>query len=498
MTDRPDIARRSPRRPAGRGGFSFAEVLFAVIILGVGFILVAAIFPVAIQQTQSTVEDAAAAAAARQAAGVISAVPTAVPNPQYLPFPTSAQLMTNPSVAVAQLTLFPPTVKAYVPPPATAIPTAGTVPPPAIVVPFTGPRLDAVRGNLVNATDGRFAYVPFYRRENGAPVAQLIVIAVTARNRPVFDPLNDVAMPNNYLGANVAVTYADAATRTTAQNGTAYTVYPDTLTYSGTIPIGEGCSVLAGTNNRSYQLGPALFTTSGTPKYALEAGNGVSVAPGPDGLWGTPDDVLDTAVNNGPAVPTGTLQPVGAYARIFPAAGSVGGRITLSTNLTYAVAAQSNVNGGTTDTQNVAPAAAVPGTFVIVADDYPYDPTTGPTAGTFVLPANTTTTVGAVNGRIYRLGQPVPVDTVNKPYVAPGTFELDPQYATVPQGTTVDVVPIPLNVSPKTNPRARVWLVGAGRTSALTTTDAAPAATLTTYGGPAQDIGVYTTLFPVQ
>ena len=42
------------RRPFARGrgsrGFSFTEVLFAVMILGIGFIMVAAIFPVAIQQ----------------------------------------------------------------------------------------------------------------------------------------------------------------------------------------------------------------------------------------------------------------------------------------------------------------------------------------------------------------------------------------------------------------------------------------------------------------
>ena len=51
----PDPSWRRSRR-----AFSFVEVLFAVIILGVGFIMVAAIFPVAIQQTQATVEETAA------------------------------------------------------------------------------------------------------------------------------------------------------------------------------------------------------------------------------------------------------------------------------------------------------------------------------------------------------------------------------------------------------------------------------------------------------
>ena len=40
-----------------RSAFTFLEVLFAIMILGIGFILVAAIFPAGIKQTQATVED---------------------------------------------------------------------------------------------------------------------------------------------------------------------------------------------------------------------------------------------------------------------------------------------------------------------------------------------------------------------------------------------------------------------------------------------------------
>ena len=38
-------------------GFSIVEVMFAIMILGIGFILVAAMFPVAIQQNQATVDE---------------------------------------------------------------------------------------------------------------------------------------------------------------------------------------------------------------------------------------------------------------------------------------------------------------------------------------------------------------------------------------------------------------------------------------------------------
>src|SRR3954465_7052307 len=44
-----------------RRGFTFTEVMFAVILLGIGFIMLAGMFPVAIQQTQSTVEESISA-----------------------------------------------------------------------------------------------------------------------------------------------------------------------------------------------------------------------------------------------------------------------------------------------------------------------------------------------------------------------------------------------------------------------------------------------------
>lgn len=46
----------APRQPRG---FSFIEVLFAILILGIGFLLIAAMLPVAIKQTQATRNDVA-------------------------------------------------------------------------------------------------------------------------------------------------------------------------------------------------------------------------------------------------------------------------------------------------------------------------------------------------------------------------------------------------------------------------------------------------------
>src|SRR5688572_3759849 len=64
------------RRSAARRGFSFTEVLFAVMILGVGFIMVAAIFPVAIQQAQTSTEETTSAAVSRGAINYLEKVAT--------------------------------------------------------------------------------------------------------------------------------------------------------------------------------------------------------------------------------------------------------------------------------------------------------------------------------------------------------------------------------------------------------------------------------------
>jgi len=58
-----------------RRGFSFVEVLFAVMILGIGFILIAGVFPVAIAQTQSNGDETVGAAAARNAVRYLESVP---------------------------------------------------------------------------------------------------------------------------------------------------------------------------------------------------------------------------------------------------------------------------------------------------------------------------------------------------------------------------------------------------------------------------------------
>jgi prepilin-type N-terminal cleavage/methylation domain-containing protein len=143
-----------------RRGFSFTEVLFAVMILGIGFIMVAAIFPVAIQQSRTTSEETTGAAVARGAAAVLEKVATNSTMP--------ATGLAN-TVVCGEFDGFPPPIG------------LATVPDQ-----FTLSR--SIRGSVTVAADPRFAWVPFYRRsgepqlpDSWSPFAQVIMVPVFAR-----------------------------------------------------------------------------------------------------------------------------------------------------------------------------------------------------------------------------------------------------------------------------------------------------------------------------
>lgn len=68
MMRRTRYSSRSARR-----GFSFVELLFAVLILGIGLIMVAAIFPVGLTQTKANLDETRAAAGGRTAISQLDA-----------------------------------------------------------------------------------------------------------------------------------------------------------------------------------------------------------------------------------------------------------------------------------------------------------------------------------------------------------------------------------------------------------------------------------------
>ncbi|HEX8914637.1 MAG TPA: prepilin-type N-terminal cleavage/methylation domain-containing protein [Humisphaera sp.] len=135
------------RRPRRRGGFSFVEVLFAVMILGIGFIMLAGIFPVAMRQAADTLDETLAMSMARKAATVLG----------------DSQIL-------------------------------GTIPNNGNVVRIELDPWLAVKGNQINPDDPRYAWVALARRvpvpNPSAPdLVQLVVVPVQVRaqDRSRFD-----------------------------------------------------------------------------------------------------------------------------------------------------------------------------------------------------------------------------------------------------------------------------------------------------------------------
>jgi type II secretory pathway pseudopilin PulG len=177
------------RTRARRGGFSFTEVMFAVIILGIGFIMLAALFPVAISQNKLTADETTAASIAR----------------------TGTNFLTR----IASDALMPSTVLIEAPPAATAgtpptVSDGTSVTVPGKVLSFRDPRMsatlrtnlwNAVRGDLILSSDPRYAWIPLYRRDrtytnpagaaptvgSDAPYAQVFVIGVQVRSGNRYD-----------------------------------------------------------------------------------------------------------------------------------------------------------------------------------------------------------------------------------------------------------------------------------------------------------------------
>jgi type II secretory pathway pseudopilin PulG len=170
----------APRRsPVRHRGFNFIEVLFAVILLGLGFIMIAGIFPVAIQQSTVAANETTGALVARDAIRAIQAIADAsgpVINSQ-----TANQLFTSTMVGAV------PGVN----------PFTGTLATPGL--------LQALGNSCYSTSDRRFGWVGFYRRDTATdPYIQVIVVVLQNQNfaDPSY-PLYNIPPPVPSL-ANVA------------------------------------------------------------------------------------------------------------------------------------------------------------------------------------------------------------------------------------------------------------------------------------------------------
>jgi Tfp pilus assembly protein PilV len=260
-------------------GVTFTEVMFAVVVLGIGFIMLAAIFPVAIMQTKTSLEQTQGAALSRSALRYMEQVGTLTDNG-------------NPAKSLLEVT------------------DGGVVGSPAKVVAITNnpaasataqALFHAASGDMIRADDPRYAFIPLYRRATvsitvpftaniPAPYAQVFVFAVQIRatdNHPggTYNVAQDVLRPTTTTlpavleprVAQVTLKYVDG----TDNNVIEFT--------AGSESVGEGSYVIIadGTSSgRIYRIGSLLTGDPSTgkakwqlaPGYELKSDNSEDVA----------------------------------------------------------------------------------------------------------------------------------------------------------------------------------------------------------------------------
>ena len=198
------------RRGRGRG-FSFTEILFAVMVLGIGFIMIAAMFPITIRQTQASMEDSQGANEAKAAMACLSTVASDQNFPPTVPpFGNGQKPKLGNPAQVFSMTLAP-------------YKTGSNIP--------ILPGYMAIRGNFINPSNPRVAWVPLYRRgvhDNGTgeavgdSYAQVFIFAIQSRNRTQYSPGVD---PDPTRGRN----YSDLDVPKGAVTGEVSTLEPRRL-----------------------------------------------------------------------------------------------------------------------------------------------------------------------------------------------------------------------------------------------------------------------------
>lgn len=344
---------------ARQTGFNFTEVLFAVMILGIGFIMVAAIFPVALHQTKLTGEEVQASTTARGGVNLAQQIGLDA-GALYGTVLTAPDRMIEPGdflVVEGMVSSFRDV----------RIPDPDYDPgPPVVNGPLTPE--DArdwlwrqISGNLILPSDNRAGMIVFYRRgmtfynpETSSaalphshpdvqktlhPYAQVWVVGVQARNRSAFELTEDARRwPDDGPGAAASTTHASLEGKLIRVKLYEGDTRPDRISLheydTGNLvdepsaaegayiiisddefPIGVDADptttvaeVNGQSNGRVYRLGARL--DEGV--WELSPGEDMMLILGPDQTAGTADDIHEN-IPARPVNPTETV-PVGGVA----------------------------------------------------------------------------------------------------------------------------------------------------------------------------------------
>jgi prepilin-type N-terminal cleavage/methylation domain-containing protein len=290
---------RRPRRSAPRRGFTFMEILFAVIIMGVGMIMVAAMFPAAIKQTQANVEDHAATAVGHAGVKIMQQIARQQVQPSVPNGPTSLLgsymhpvATRNPSAALANT--YPYVFSFH----------NGDIRKPTAGGKSRGPKTsdqtnlwNAIKGNVIVPSDPRYAWVPFYSRDS-APVTtshpsgwadsfQLFLIPVRARAFSEYT--GAMLVDSTFQPTQVDVTInAAPIPPSTAPNPNPTVTFKSVIFPSVPNPIAAGCYLIIADDR---QTKPTDYSYNGV---VIHLGNESTIKPGD---WEIAVDPINANVN---------------------------------------------------------------------------------------------------------------------------------------------------------------------------------------------------------
>ncbi len=258
------------RSSFARRGFSFTELLFAVMILGIGFILIAAIFPVGLAQTKSNFDETHAASLARSGAAEVGRLAYAADfvNPSITPL----QIFGDNTTAAATSKI--------------------------------------ARNNMISPSDPRYAWVGLYRRVTGSQNTAQLCLFLVNRSDPIVKANTISSAPNDVAAIEPRRVRLDISTTgiatisapVTPQNGEQYNqnaagpggfvlIMNDNLGNNTDITDTNDRAAASGRlNGRVYRLGTQtgnafeMFPGAefGTPTFSWDA----------DSNTGTPDKVV--------------------------------------------------------------------------------------------------------------------------------------------------------------------------------------------------------------
>ena len=295
-----------------REAFTFVEVLFAIIILGVGSIMIAGMLPVAIKQSSDTRNALAGQAACDAGYAYVKTLTSGDPNalpptdnivPAVMTVPTSFNGVT---FGTSPGRILPLTFELI---------AANVTTPPAAPGPLQN--LQSLTGNRIIASDPRTQWLAFYGRAADAATAKLIILSLRLQNADAQQSYAKIDDANPSTTLTNGFNNPLLATVEIAEGGA---LDPDFITF----PASNGPQVLgaidtnafvivanspavaaepdrpARNNGRIFRLGNRLpeKETGGNQVYALVPGfDLVPLNNGADHLPNTADDFLPAAID---------------------------------------------------------------------------------------------------------------------------------------------------------------------------------------------------------